>query len=275
MATKKVLAALKRITGGDVYDFGSGGKYSDTVEPLPNDDVLDVGMEKSELQAILRKNPQMLQSEDGYPFWKVDGVWTNGDMTWGDDSKIIQSVLDEDMTFLVYYKVNVEQFEQVEDNINNDIIGKPDWYDKEHHVKNLMAKTEAALAGKKGNWESEGYTLVFKKGTMAIYNYGRSLEVNNLRSKWAVFALSPKGEVAGWLLVEPDGKGKAYPLDVKVYPKHRRKGLGSAMYELAEKETKRTMHPATIQSQEAQKFWEQEGRDFGPETAYERPDYGK
>lgn len=124
---KKLVAALRKILA-DVYDFESGEKYSDMIEPLPKDAVLEEGMDKSELETVLRKKPQMLQTEDGYPLWKVSNIWTNGDFEWTEED-LIQLVLDDEMSFLVYYKVNDEQFERVEERVED--MGKPDWYDKE------------------------------------------------------------------------------------------------------------------------------------------------
>lgn len=43
---KKLVAALRKILA-DVYDFESGEKYSDMIEPLPKDAVLEEGMDSS------------------------------------------------------------------------------------------------------------------------------------------------------------------------------------------------------------------------------------
>ena len=122
----------------------------------------------------------------------------------------------------------------------------------------FLTKVEATL----GDWEKAGYTLVFKTGQQKVYEYGRSLKVNNLRGSWGVFALDPEGKMAGWLLVMKDGAGVIAPLDVKIYPKHRRKGLATAMYQLAEEKSGRKFRRG-VQSEDAEKLWGQKDRPFG------------
>lgn len=116
----KLVKALKKVTAADW-------------EPLGRDETLDEGMERSELESILNKKPQMLLSEDGYPFWKVGNNWLNDDMDWGTDADVVNSVLNGDMTFLVYYKVptdlnGVNYVKKLQDLVEEGLVEKPDWH---------------------------------------------------------------------------------------------------------------------------------------------------
>jgi hypothetical protein len=122
----------------------------------------------------------------------------------------------------------------------------------------FLNKVYAAI----GDWKKAGYELVFITGRSKVFAYGYSLGVNNLRSSYGVFALDSKGKLAGWLLVMKDGAGVIAPLDVKIRPPHKRKGLATAMYQLAEEKTGRKFRRG-VQSPDAQKLWDQKDRPFG------------
>ena len=53
------------------------------------------------------------------------------------------------------------------------------------------------------------------------------------------------------------------PINIQVDPKFQRKGIGSAMYQHAEKHTGKKVIPSIDQSPDAQKFWKQKNRNFG------------
>ena len=101
--------------------------------PIPRDADLEHGMSKAEMEAIMRKNPQMIQTADGYPFWKIDGEWFNGDWSQGDDKEVIESVLNDEMDYLIHYKLDDKQFEDLQQRVEDDVFdGKePDWYRNE------------------------------------------------------------------------------------------------------------------------------------------------
>ena len=121
----------------------------------------------------------------------------------------------------------------------------------------FLARITAAL----GDWKKGGYELKFITGWRKVYDYGRSHKVNNLRSSYGVFALK-QGKLVGWLLAQKDGAGSLSPLDVKINSEHRRKGLATSMYQLAEKETNRKFR-RSVQTTDAKKLWGQKNRPFG------------
>lgn len=73
--------------------------------PIKCDAYLTEEMRIFDLEKILKK-AKKIQTSDGYPFWRVDGQWTNGDMVWGDDDALLNAVLRGDMDFLVWFEGN-------------------------------------------------------------------------------------------------------------------------------------------------------------------------
>lgn len=123
-----------------------------------------------------------------------------------------------------------------------------------------MFKSEDLEKGLLGDWQSEGYTI--------RHNGHMGLDVNDRKSKASseITAHDSAGNQVGWLALGTDGDPKYYPMygNVKIDPAHRRKGLASAMYAMAEKIHGKTIEPEHEHTSFAEAMWRQPNRGFGP-----------
>lgn len=71
--------------------------------PIKCDAFLEEDMRIFDLEKTVKKAVK-IQTSDGYPFWRIDGQWTNGDMCWGDDNALLVAVMRGDMDFLVWFE---------------------------------------------------------------------------------------------------------------------------------------------------------------------------
>lgn len=110
------------------------------------------------------------------------------------------------------------------------------------------------------------------------YNFNRPLTKRKLdpRLGYKIFTDHKDKHSIGVMARDKDGKnvGRADMLyfspqnemvvsSVDVFPEHRRRGIATAMYEHAEKETGRKIHPSMYQSREGKSLWLQPNRKFG------------
>jgi predicted GNAT family acetyltransferase len=103
-----------------------------------------------------------------------------------------------------------------------------------------------ADAGKKGDWEKEGYIVKHIESIGTYHRFGAFL----------------KGKMIGELAVESEGK-HLFVEGTQIDATHRRKGLATALYELAEKNLKKKILNMDYKSDDSKKFWKQPGRKFG------------
>lgn len=111
----------------------------------------------------------------------------------------------------------------------------------------------------KDDWKALGVDLQFykdKHGFPNVSAYWKGYEVGYAKF---TFPLIPNEHETN---LEPDGK-HLQGWDLWVHPDLRRKGLGTAMYALAEKETGKKILPGGT-TPEGTSFWHQPNRPFGP-----------
>lgn len=147
----------------------------------------------------------------------------------------------------------------------------PDWameYDEEAPEStpqvaqpNPVKKSENDLQkmGVRGDWKKEGYTI----------------DVDDMDDLdlW-IRARDSKGKPVGHAQIghasidyKKDGQPKPQespdPVWTSVDPEHQRKGLATAMYQMAEEKLGRKLQPSLFQSPDAEKLWNQPKRPFG------------
>jgi GNAT superfamily N-acetyltransferase len=140
-----------------------------------------------------------------------------------------------------------------------------------------FGKSEDLEKGMRGDWEKEGYTVehsgeVDYEG--ADDGEAESYLQNNPHLRPHDFhAYSPSGEVIGTLRVAPHSKytNNIYAMDVNVEPDHRRKGVASALYRLAEKKFgKKMLMGVTGLSNDSKNLWANPNRPFGKSENLEK-----
>ena len=114
--------------------------------------------------------------------------------------------------------------------------------------------------GLKGDWKKEGYELY-------------SMPNTKNSDKFVVYANHPEHGDVGYArfkivdddyVVPDDAPGDhMYDASVFVDPEHHRKGLATAMYNLAEQESGLTVRPSEQQTESGEKLWSQPSRSFG------------
>jgi hypothetical protein len=138
----------------------------------------------------------------------------------------------------------------------------PDWtLDHPEKVGKSMGRSLLAK-GQKGDWKKEGYSLSHSKGNedhLSPGGFGRMIST--------VTAKAPNGDYAGHIEIETGQheNGDLFHTIVssRVLDGHRRKGLASSMYELAENHLKSKLTPSILQSDDAKALWSQPNRKFG------------
>lgn len=105
--------------------------------------------------------------------------------------------------------------------------------------------------GKMGDWKKEGYWLQLERG-----------EKNP--NRLVVQAHHPQHGIVGEYIFNHSGNQGLYVQDATTWPEHKRKGLATSAYQLAEKHTGRKIeNNPGLQSPEAKQLWAQENRPFG------------
>jgi len=120
--------------------------------------------------------------------------------------------------------------------------------------RDYYKKLKTIEKGEKGDWKREGYK--FK-----VINYedhphfgGESLEIQ---------AHHPTDGHIGGTLIRTGEWGDYEPSMTEIKPEHRRKGLATEMYRIAEKHLGYKLQPNSHQSKDAKKLWSQPNRSFG------------
>lgn len=110
-----------------------------------------------------------------------------------------------------------------------------------------FGKTEELNKGANGNWKKEGYKL--KINPNATYHKNPAIHIQ---------AVHPIHGVVGESFIGRAKDGShIYPHDTNVDPNHQRKGIASAMYNVAEKHTGLELQPLNSdQSDDAVKLWD-------------------
>lgn len=109
--------------------------------------------------------------------------------------------------------------------------------------------------GKQGDWQKEGYTLKHN-GQMELEDNGGPMST--------ITAHAPDGSEAGWLGIGAEPGWEGMEGNIKIHEPHRRKGLATAMYAMAEKIHGRKIQPADAHTSYAEGLWNQPNRSFGP-----------
>lgn len=129
-----------------------------------------------------------------------------------------------------------------------------------HDINLELQDIDHSLAkGMMGDWKSEGYTL--------RHNGQMGLDINDPKHQFSeISAHDPAGNKVGWLAVGTDGDPKfnAMKGNIKIDEAHRRKGLASAMYAMAEKIHGLPIEPEQEHTSYAEALWNQPNRQFGP-----------
>lgn len=106
-------------------------------------------------------------------------------------------------------------------------------------------KSSLLQKGARGNWKKEGYKL---KMNSDVNYYGTPV--------MHIQAVHPKHGIVGESFIENRGD-HLFPHETEVHEDHRRKGLASAMYDLAERHTGSQLQPSIHdQSDDAKALWE-------------------
>lgn len=109
--------------------------------------------------------------------------------------------------------------------------------------------------GLKGDWQKEGYKITHEADSDGYHN---------------LTAFDKNGNKIGESTFRPDYEDPEYlkVLNVDVHPDHRRKGVASAMYSMAEQKAGKFIYPtardASVRSPDGQALWGQSDRSFGP-----------
>lgn len=119
---------------------------------------------------------------------------------------------------------------------------------KKSDVQDIIGTLEKKLA--KSNWEKEGITLSHGSGSI-VGKPGSWVEAHK------------NGEKVGYAQFHHGNKGEMVPYNVQIHPDHQRKGIGTAMYSLAEEKSGRKIVPSKSQSPGAKALWSQPNRPFG------------
>lgn len=117
------------------------------------------------------------------------------------------------------------------------------------HVMHQRKESEPLKKGKNGDWEKEGYTLRHEPEPHG--NAG------------VIRAFTKDGKEAGYVNYTKWHESKQIVPWSSIKEPHRRKGLATAMYGMAERETGYTMTFDDSQSNDAKALWSQPNRPFG------------
>jgi len=112
-----------------------------------------------------------------------------------------------------------------------------------------------ALIGALGDWKKEGIKLERKL-------LKPDLDVNHPRQIQEIVAYNPEGKIVGQSQYYNYPDKPMMSPDVHVTEENRRKGIATAMHELAEKESGRKILQGS-QTDDAKALWDQAGRSFG------------
>jgi GNAT superfamily N-acetyltransferase len=130
----------------------------------------------------------------------------------------------------------------------------------------LLNKAEDLDKGKNGDWKKEGYKIYYRSWKD---DSGEGKKIHSLS------AHDSNGNEVGEALFREKGSA-LHPIDgtgnfsVWVDEEHQRKGLGSAMYVLAEKKSGLKIIRSDIQEPDGEAFWNQPNRKFGKSEELEK-----
>ena len=128
---------------------------------------------------------------------------------------------------------------------------------KKKYFQHLISKSEELDKGAKGDWQKEGYTIEHFIDKDGFHNV-RAYDKNSNPVGYASFSYDYVPDETGTRLTSGDLRG----WDVKIHPDHQRKGLATAMYKLAEKNSgKKVIQGGT--TPEGSALWSQPNRPFG------------
>lgn len=125
--------------------------------------------------------------------------------------------------------------------------------DSEHIKTNVMPNKLKSLAkGLKGDWQKEGYRLEHSVGK------DNGIPFHDITS------YDKDGQEAGYASFQHATDNSLSVAVSQVHPEHQRKGLGTAMYQLAEQKSgRKVINRPQLQSNKAKKLWSQLNRPFG------------
>lgn len=118
-------------------------------------------------------------------------------------------------------------------------------------------KQQDLAKGQAGDWKKEGYTLHHRVG-----DDNRSPGGMGVQQTW-IQAKDKNGKVVGNLDIESHSSGHHAIGMSEIHPGHRRKGLASSMYQLAEQKLGAKLQPSHFQTEDAEALWNQPNRQFG------------
>lgn len=104
-------------------------------------------------------------------------------------------------------------------------------------------------------WKKEGYKIEHTDIPSKSGDFGKG--------GYILRALAPDGTEVGSAEIHVQDKKTLFPRDISVDPEHQRKGLASAMYNYAEKISKKEIRPSGDQTRDAQGMWSDPDRSFG------------
>jgi RimJ/RimL family protein N-acetyltransferase len=130
----------------------------------------------------------------------------------------------------------------------------PELMPKTRQAPTGVNKSEDLEKGLRGDWKNEGYTFTVTHHEDHPKFGGEAVEVQ---------AHHPQYGHVGGTLVRVGEEGYWTPSMSEVLPKHRRKGITSEMYRLAEQHLGEPLFPDYNQSRDAKKLWAQPSPPFG------------
>jgi 8-oxo-dGTP pyrophosphatase MutT (NUDIX family)/GNAT superfamily N-acetyltransferase len=133
------------------------------------------------------------------------------------------------------------------------LVEDPEYYEKLSTIK----EPQRGLSKARDDWKKEGYSLRHKKDKHGFHN---------------VYAYDKNGKQVGIAkfsyYLEPDQNNTSLEIkglkgwELQVDPEHRRKGLATAMYKLAEEKSGLKIKPGVLTDM-GEIFWSQKNREFG------------
>ncbi len=129
----------------------------------------------------------------------------------------------------------------------------------EHPSEDRGSDFEDLEKGANGDWETEGYSI---KHIPSSIHY----PTNPTSDRFEIKAFDKEGNHAGFATFEHHKNGPfIYPSMITIGPLHRRLGLATAMYNMAEKLSGKALRPEgpDSQTEDAKSLWAQTNRSFG------------
>lgn len=140
-------------------------------------------------------------------------------------------------------------------------IDHKDQSDVNYRINRGLKRIQKSLLekGLRGDWQKEGYRLEHEKDTPNSH---------------MITAYDKNGNEAGYVSMLHAQDNTLLPSIAVVHKEHKRKGLATAMYKLAEEKSGRKVgNYPKLQSEQAKKFWAQPNKPFGKSEAQKPTKY--